>query len=278
MSKRIVVGLDGSSYARGALELAVRRAHHYRSTLIGVSVVDRPAIEQVEIGAYPAALHVSHETISRLLNEAKERAQRRIAEFRAVCEAEGIPHEDIIHSGDAASALIEEGKTADMIIVGIRTFFSTDPESDPDTTLRDLFKDPVCPVLAVPERLDLPRNVIFTYDGTAGAARALHAYVHVTPQPPEEITMNLLCVSSEYEKNKFYLEKAESYLIAHGLHPRVLVRSGSPAEVIIETAKEMMPSLVILGTPYYRGLTERIFGSVTATIIGDGTIPVFVYH
>ncbi len=278
MSKRIVVGLDGSSHSRGALQLALRRALHYDATLIGVSVIDQPVIEQIDVGAYPGALHLSHENAGRLLAEAKLRAERLIADFRKACEAEGVACEDIIHSGLPAEGLLEEGKTADLIIVGLRTYFLGSPSAEADNTLRELFKHPVCPVVAVPENLDLPRNVIVAYDGTYGAARALQAYIRVTPDLPLDIGMNLLCVSSEYERQKTHLEKAEAYLHAHGVSPRLLVRTGSPAEVILETAREMAPALVILGAPFYKGLAERIFGSVTESIINDGTIPVFVYH
>ena len=57
-----------------------------------------------------------------------------------------------------------------------------------------------------------------------------------------------------------------------------MIRSGKPAHTILSTAKELAPSLIILGSPVYKGLAERLFGSVAEEIIKDGTIPVFAYH
>ncbi|MBI5646425.1 MAG: universal stress protein [Ignavibacteriae bacterium] len=278
MSTRLVVGLDGSPFAARALEAGLRRAARHGSTLIGVAVIDQPAIEQVEVGAYPGSIQLSHETVSRLFNEAKVRAQQSIENFRDLCTRADVLFEDVIHSGSAADALNEEGKTADMILLGIRTFFSTGPGGPPDDTLRRLFDRPVCPVLALPESGELPSHVIFAYDGSPNAARALQAYVHVTPNLPGDVTVTLLCVSQEFEKHKYDLERAEVYLRAHGYTPSTLVLSGAPSEVILSTAREYHPALVILGGPYYRGIAERLFGSVAESVIADGTIPVFVYH
>lgn len=278
MSMRIVIGLDGSPHAESALNMALRRAKRYGSTLIGVGVVDRPSIEQIEVGAYPGSLQLSQDAASKMLNDAKRRAEELIAAFRDVCTQHSVACEDIIHSGSAAEGLLEEGKTADLIITGLRTFFSFPATGQSDDTLRQLFQHPVCPVLAVPSNLELPRHVIIAYDGSPGAARALHAYVAATPELPEDIRVSLLCVSRDFERNKFHLEKADIYLRAHGITSDILVCRGTPTEIIISTAKELMPSLVILGAPYYRGIAERLFGSVTEAVIKDGSIPVFVYH
>ena len=113
MSMRIVIGLDGSPYAESALQMALRRAKRYGSTLIGVGGVDRPSIEQIEIGASPGSLQLSQDASSKMLNEAKRCAEELIAAFRDVCRSHAVACEDIIHSGPAAEGLLEEGKTAD---------------------------------------------------------------------------------------------------------------------------------------------------------------------
>jgi nucleotide-binding universal stress UspA family protein len=278
MSRRIVVGLDGSPYSASALDLALRRAQFYRATVIGVAVIDQPAIEHLAIGAPPGVLQLSHESLSVVFVNAKKRAETLIAAFRALCTKAGVEHEDIIHSGPPSEGLLDEGRTADLIITGLRTYFHYPGEDDSSETLSALLRHPVCPVLAVPETPQLPQNVILAYDGSVGAVRAMHAYVHVTPTLPKDITVTLFCVAKEYEKHKFHLEKAAVFLRAHGLQPQIVIRSGQPAAAIREIAHELQPSLVILGAPVYRGLGERLFGSVTRAIIDDGAIPIFVFH
>jgi len=278
MSKRIVVGLDGSPYADSALRMAVRRARVYDGTVIGVSVIDRPSIEQLAAGAQPGAIQMSEHTVSSMLNDAKRHAEELIARFRMTCDLEKVAHEDIIYTGAPFEGLLDEAKTADLIISGLRTYFHYPTREGPGDTLEHLLKEPVCPVLAVPETEELPQNVIIAYDGSRGAARALQAYAHVTPDIPEIYPVTLLCVASEYDKNKYHLEKASRFLRAHGIDARMMLRTGRPADAIKQVIKELHPALVILGQPMRRGLTEFLFGSTARDIIKDGTIPVFVYH
>jgi nucleotide-binding universal stress UspA family protein len=279
MSRRIVVGLDGSLYSRNATRLAIRRALVYNATLIGVAVVNQPRIEQLSYGAQPGAMYISNTSVATLLEQAKQHAQAAMDEFKKEVEEAGLISEDIIFNGDPVTALREEGKTADMLVTGLKTNFGVPNIRESDGTLQGLLKHPPCPILAVPERLDeLPRNVIITYDGSLGSARALQSYIHVTPDLPEHYPVTILCIAEEYEEHKYQLEKAAAYLKAHGVQPNLIVRHGKPDEVIRIVARELTPSLVILGAPIFKNFAERLFGSVTEHIIKDGTIPVFVYH
>ena len=278
MSKRIVVGLDGSPYSRSALDMAMRRAKVYQGTIVGVAVIDRPSNEQLAAGAQPGAFQMSEHTVSSMLNDAKTHAEELIAQFRMTCDLENVAHEDLIYTGAPYEGLLEEGKTADLIITGLRTFFHYPTREGPGDTLENLLKEPVCPVLAVSEKPDLPQNVVIAYDGSRGAARALQAYAHVTPDIPEIYPVTLLCVASDYDKNKFHLEKAARFLHAHGIEARMMLRTGKPAEAIKQVIKELHPALVILGRPMRRGLSEWFFGSTVRSLIKDANIPVFVYH
>ncbi len=278
MSKRIVVGLDGSPFARSAMDQAIRRARIYQSTIIGMAVIDRPSIEQLAAGAQPGAFQMSDHTVSSMLNDAKQHAEELIAEFRMTCDLEKVAHEDIIYTGTPCEGLLDEGKTADLIITGLRTFFHYPTQEGPGDTLEQLLKDPVCPVLAVTETPELPQNVVIAYDGSRGAARALQAYAHVTPDIPDIYPVTLLCVASDYDKNKYHLEKAARFLHAHGIEARMMLRTGKPSDAIKQVIRELQPALVILGRPMRRGITEFFFGSTARSIIKDGTIPVFVFH
>lgn len=278
MSKRIVVGLDGSPHSTSAVDMAIRRAKVYDGTLIGVAVIDRPSIEQLAVGAQPGAFQMSEHAVSTMLNEAKQHAEELIARFRMTCDLDGVAHEDIIYTGTPFEGLVQEGKTADMIITGVRTFFHYPTREGPGDTLEHLLRDPVCPVLAVPEKLELPRNVVIAYDGSRGAARALQAYAHVTPDIPDIYPVTLLCVAAEYDKHKYHLEKAARFLRAHGIEARIMLRTGKPFDAIMQVIMDLAPALVILGRPLRIGLTERLFGSTAERIVKDGTVPVFFFH
>lgn len=279
MSRRIVVGLDGSQYSRNATRLAVRRAAIYNATVVGVAVVNQPRIEQLSYGAQPGAMYISNTSVATLLDQSKNHAEAAIDEFTKECTEANLNSEELIFYGDPCTALVDEGKTADLLVTGLKTNFSTPNLRESDGTLQALLKHPPCPIIAVPERMDdLPSNVLIAYDGSLGAARALQAYVHVTPDLPERYPVTILCIAEAYEEHKYQLEKAARYLRSYGMQPNMLVRHGKPDEVIRIVARELTPAIVILGAPMFKNIAERLFGSVTEHIIKDGTIPVFVYH
>jgi nucleotide-binding universal stress UspA family protein len=279
MSKRIVVGLDGSAHSTQALRLALRRVKDYRGVLVGMAVVDQPSIEHIAIGAQPGAFEMTDRSVSIAVKEAKRRAEDLIAGFRQTCEQEHVTFEDVIYSGAPHEGLLQEGKTADLIVIGMHTHFYHSGMEDSLYTLGQVLKQPVCPIIAVPGVMDrLPEHIIITYDGSASAARAMQAYVHITPNLPSVYDVTLLCVSHEYREIKYLLEKAAQYLKAHSIATTIVVREGTPAEVILSLARELHPSIVTLGSPLYKGLSERLFGSTMETIIQAETVPIFAYH
>jgi nucleotide-binding universal stress UspA family protein len=277
MSRRIVVGLDGSPFSQAALDLALRRAQHFNSTVIGVAVVDASSIDHLSAGAQPGAMHVAESTVARITSEAKRHAEEHVAAFRVRCAESEVQCEDVIHTGTPADALLRESRTADLLVLGLRTHFGY-PPSQPDDTLLRILQQPIAPVVAVPADAPLPAHIIFAYDGSPGSARALQAYVHVTPFLPKDFPVSLLCVAREYDQHKYDLEKAAEFLRAHSFQPQLIVRTGTPAEAILQAAGEHAPALVILGTPPYRGIGERIFGSVAGTVLKNESVAVFVFH
>lgn len=52
-----------------------------------------------------------------------------------------------------------------------------------------------------------------------------------------------------------------------------LVRAGSPAEAILETARERDVSLIVMGTHGRKGVA-RLLGSVAANVVRSATVPV----
>jgi nucleotide-binding universal stress UspA family protein len=279
MSKRIVVGLDGSPHSANALRLALRRIKDYQGVLVGMAVIDQPTIERIAAGAQPGAFELTDRSVSIAVEHAKRRAQDLIAEFRSVCVSEGVRYEDVIHSGAPHEGLLEEGKTADLIVIGMHTFFYHTSVEDSLYTLGQLLKRPVCPVIAVPATMStLPEHIIITYDGSPGAARAMQSYVRVTPNLPDRYDVTVLCVSRDRSETAYLIEKAVSYLRAHDIQPSIVVRDGPPADVILELAKEREPAIVTLGAPLYKGLVDRLFGSTMESVVRKETVPIFVHH
>jgi nucleotide-binding universal stress UspA family protein len=278
MSRRIVIGLGGSVYADNALAFAIRRIQLFGGVLIGVSAVDSEYIERSEQGVQPGAFEISQVSAAVRMAEARERALAHLDAFAVRCDAAGIQHEDVLNTGSPFRIIEQECKTADLLVIGMQTFFRWPSTNTSDGTLEELLKYPACPIVAIPGKLEMPQHVLLAYDGGVGAARALNAYLHITPNLPEQYQVTLLCVAEEWEQHKVMLEKMANYIREFGIKPILQVRAGRPADVIRLVARELRPALVIVGSPPVRNLADRLFGSVTHNVLKDGSFPVFLYH
>ncbi len=278
MSKRIVIGLEKSDYTKTALKIAIRRAKALGSVLVGVAVVDVEDIKDSVGGAPVGAIHYAEKAIEKNLTLAEEHAVELIKEFESLCKQNGVKFESYIKTGNPAEEIIEEGLTADLIIVGIRTHFHLEHPEVVGDTLKDLLKSSVCPIMAVTDKGELPDTVLIAYDGSIQASKAIREYVHISLNLPFAKKAILLNVNDDIESGMTALKKVEDYLKLYSIETEKIVKSGNPAKVIHETAKSIGNPLVLIGAYGHTGLTELFFGSTAKDIIEDGNFPIFVYH
>lgn len=277
MSKRIVVGLDPSEYAERALEVACTRASLCDGTVIGVGVVDLPGIERASSGAGVGASHFAKKAREHHITEATEKVQKLLDRFKEVCDRYGVGHEQELHSGEPCEALVEVARSADLIVVGIRTFFNFETDQDPGDTLEKLIAEKLCPVMAVPKDLDLPvSRVIFPYDGSASATHSMRIFTSLTAILPVTPDVTLLRVDENVERGLEALKRPAVYLEAYGHKVECKVVPGEPRKVILEVARKTPSSLVVLGASGKSSIRKLFFGSVTRTLLEDGTIPLFI--
>ncbi len=278
MSKKIVIGLDPSDYTKTALDIAIRRAKELGSVLVGVTVVNTEDIKDSVGGAPVGAIHYAEKAVEKNLTLAQKRAQDLIANFEKICDKNNVKYESFIKDGDPAEEIIEEARTADLIIIGIKTHFRLEHPDVEGETLEKLLKESVAPVMAVTEKPTLPTKLLIAYDGSTQSAKAMREYIHISHMLPFAKKAYLLNVTDNIEEGMELLKKAESYLELYGLDVEKIIKSGDPADVIFETAKELGNVLIIMGAYGHSKLKDIFFGSTAEKIIKDGSFPIFVYH
>jgi universal stress protein A len=63
---------------------------------------------------------------------------------------------------------------------------------------------------------------------------------------------------------------------AVGLEPEYLIRRGKPAEEVINTAKEYLIDLIVIGTQGHTAFASTILGGVCQKVVNHGPCPVLV--
>ena len=71
-----------------------------------------------------------------------------------------------------------------------------------------------------------------------------------------------------------FLEKTKLHLGDDNI--KILVKEGSTAELILETAKEMNADIIVMGTHSKSWLENTLMGSVTEHVLHHAAIPLFI--
>jgi len=282
MGMRILVGMDGSNFGKRAVAYGIALAKKSGGTLCGICIVDTFGIERHSAGANIGAFYFAEKLIDEKINEARETLETLLEEFDELCRRSGIKYEKILTCGTPAKELIRESELADLLILGVRTFFQFETREGPEDTFEKVVSHGRCPLLAVTdEELPTELGVLIAYDGKLKSNNAMRAFTGMNDHFNFSREVTLLNVSDDPCEGDAVLEKADRYLQAHGLTVKKKVRAGRPREVIHKTAKEMEAAgktLLVIGTSGSNEIADYLLGNSIKNILRDGTIPLFIFH
>lgn len=77
-------------------------------------------------------------------------------------------------------------------------------------------------------------------------------------------------------QSQIYLERIAADLKQSGYKVHESVETGSPAELIVETAQRLGVDAIVMSTHGRSGLSRWILGSVTSKVLGAAPCPVYV--
>lgn len=196
---KILLGLDGSTYAEAVKEYACEIAIAYAATITGVAIIDLPSIQST---GGPVPLGGTHYEVQReehLLEETQEKAKVILDEFSQTCESRNI--KSVLHAdtGSPFSEIIEESKFHDFTVIGKKTFFGyTDHETF--GTLKKILKNGLTPVLAVPDSVRKIEKVLVAYDNSIPAAKVVHMFLLLGIWNVCDITLLKLVITLKTQK------------------------------------------------------------------------------
>lgn len=277
MIKKVIVDLNRASYNRSILEFAASMANKSGGMILGMVTVDVSRIER-SIGSVPlGGMYYAEKNIELRIKEAEKKADSTLREFQLFCATQKIKHQPLLRRGDPLAIFTEAGKTADVIITGIRAYGSVKRRRD-DKTLDRLLKMSSCPILAIPEDFVPFNQVLIAYDGSPASSKALKAYVQMAGSFPAVERLVVININEELESGRELVAPVVNYLEAYGFSPETCIRAGEPKEAIPEKAREMGLPLVVLGSFGERFLKDLIWGSTTSYFIEAEKFPLLIYH
>lgn len=289
-SGRIVVGVDGSKPSQAALEWAAAEAALRGGTVVAVHAVAVPVMTGFATGvalAEPAYLQPGgplEAAADRLLNEAVERL---------------APHPAVkvltrVEEGPAASVLLEMAADADLLVLGCRGRGGFRGLLLGSTTQACIHHSP-CPtaLLRVPAGEAAGEGIVVGVDGSPGSVAALSwavdearrrgtrltavmvwddPYTLVGPPPPPWVAGSDLSRMEELLDRT--LARAVPEDATHGVEIRQEIRSGHPAQTLVEAASGA--SLLVVGWGGKSSLGSSLLGSVSLRCAQLSQVPLVV--
>ncbi|MGA2762771.1 MAG: universal stress protein [Spirochaetia bacterium] len=284
MIGQIVTGIDGSPNSLTAFQYAVDLARRLKASVKIVFVVDSrktdlPIIytashfdygfERVYIPPDPG-LKGFYEQVRK---DIRAFAEKCLDRCRVEAESAGVNVSAVLREGLPSGVLAEETRSGDLLVVGQKGEHAHIERAIVGSTTEDAVRSSPRPVLVCPMPFHSPRRLLFPYDGSPGAEKALQFCVNALGSIWDE--MVVLTIMEELEES-FPFDSELGYLSSHGIPYRLLTETGKPVDMIPRVAKREGIDMILIGAHGRHKIRDYLLGPTASHLIRRSELPVLV--
>lgn len=284
MVQKILVPVDGSENSVQAFDQAVKIAKKNGSSLGALFVVD---LRKTSLPVYYAGaayeMAVEHiyipvdQGLRDFFGKVKEDlhafGERILKELGKKAQNAGVSFTPLLKEGFPSEIIMEEAHGYGLVVMGQHGEHRSYSRRLAGSTLEELVHHSPRPVLVVPGEPTEVRKVLFLYDGSRAAERAVQFWVNGLSTVSKEMTILSVC-----EEDEGCLPGEMAFLKEHGVSTEVVERKGAVMKVVEDVVSEKQPDLILAGATGHSGLKEMILGSTTQHLVRNTTIPLLVVH
>ena len=271
MLRSILVGLDGSANSDAAAEWGVRWAKELGAKLVGIGIIDQPAMSNAE--PLPPAGDRDPQMEGRW-EHARRRVEEYLEQFSQRCVEAGVAATALQDVGRPYERILRESQRHD-IIVSTQHFETRESAGD---TFTQVLQSAPRPVVSVPGNLPKGSEIVVAFDSSPQSSRAVQAFVATGIWT--STTVHVVTIDSDVEVAMRQSVLAADFLRLHDVNAQVrpLGSTDPPAQLLLREVADLDAGLLVIGTHKKPLLKEVFLGSVTKTILNESTVPLFLYH
>lgn len=271
MIKSILIPLDPSPYTDVAIDLGLRIAEVNDAQITGLVILDIPGIEKSIGSIPPGGVYYAERLEEKRRNDAEERVQVLLENFKKKCDAAGVRHEEARNQGSPSERIVLESMYYDLVITGLRTHFNFEVSDNPGESLEKLLDQSITPIYAVSETFKIPDpekrhiHVVAPFDASFPSARALQRIGQL--MQPEITDIRLVMSSDDEAFATAALENAQAYLAQHGF-------KNVETELTIQKIKDKLvedymdwADVFVVGAHSKKGFMDFMVGNLTKFLI-----------
>lgn len=278
MLRSILVVLDTSPDGSAAVELSMQWGQHYRASLVGLAVVDEPAICRPEPLPIGGSYFKAHRNAV-LLDDARDTVRQLLDEFARRCAAAAVPCTVFERIGSPPEQIALEGQRCDLVLIGRQTRFHFGARPASEGTPLRVLQHSARPVVVVPPHRVGAGPVIIVFDGGTASARALYAFQAAGLGSDGEVCL----VSLESDgRASAGADRAVEFLRSHGINVRrETVPTAAPqatAEAILPMARRLDARLLVMGGQRQSTMRGFLRGSLMDAVLEHCDTPLFLWQ
>jgi nucleotide-binding universal stress UspA family protein len=286
MIRQLVVGIDGSEHSLTACRYAECLASRHRGELKVVFAVDSRKTELPLIyttgpfeysftRAYLPPDTELESSYGRIRESMNAFADSCLAECQERCSRQGLAVLTLKREGLPSRVLTEEVRSGDLLVIGQKGENARFERTIVGSTTEDVVRSSPRPVLVCPGQFREPRNLLFPYDGSEAAERALQFCVNAFGNTWDELVFLL---AGQEAVDGEVVKREEAYLDKHGIRHRIVQESGLLVDGALETAGKESSDIILVGAYGRHKIREYLLGSTASHLIRKSHLPVLVVY
>ncbi len=276
MIRNILVALDGSQHAEGALEYALWLASRLRAKVIGGHVIDIVSIEGSFLHDVSGSLGFEPylDFSSKMREALHERGRALLELFRTRCTDRGVACDTTMPLGVVANEICDLARTADLVVLGHRGVNEQFSTGLLGGTTESVARKSPKPVLVCPSTFREVTKPLLAYDGSQRASAAMHMAAELSSALGLPLTV--LHVARADGDGESVLAEARRYLAAYDVPVTYESVTGPPHQRIVDVLRERGYDLLTIGAYGHSRIIEMVLGSTTEFVLRNSPAPVLL--
>lgn len=271
--RKVLIAFDGVNYSEGACEFARLMNEQEKVMLVGLFL---PRIG-FSMLLSRAGLGEAGEFLP-WAKESETKVEENINRFESFCRAHQIHFQ--VHRNDAEfalPALEHETRFADLMIVGIQTYYEGPFYSNSEDYRDETLAHAQCPVILVPEKFEIPETNIIAYDGHDSSTYAMKQFSYLFPALAENKTI-MVYANKDASRGLPDSELLAELTSCHFPQTRTVKLDIDPRKYFATWLSEQKKSILISGG-FGRPELSRFFKkSFLQESIRAHNVPLFIAH
>jgi len=276
MIKSILLPVDGSTYTDAQVKHCLAIAKAFGAKVKVLSVVDIRIFEWAAVmgtdGFVPVVpTNVYREESKKLLDS---KAQAVLDKCSDILQENKIEFDVEKIDGPPVDVINELSNLVDLLIIGARGEFAKWKPKMVGATLDAVARQCNKPLLITPQKHQEISRILFAYDGSPRANKALQLAGSVATNL--KVPIAIVCVHQNEPMRTKILEEADSYLEAYEVETAAVGVEGNPEKEILNQAKTNKCDLIVMGAFGHSRIREAILGSTTEHVVRSATVSVLL--